>query len=71
MRMLLGTELKPEDRMYVLAAYVHRNVHRQRTDEEWLANTRFYVRKDGSLDGRFHRCETTYPEQYPAQRVGR
>jgi len=31
-----------------------------RTDAEWLAATRFRVRKDGRLDARQGHCETSY-----------
>lgn len=33
-----------------------------RTDAEWLANTRFAVKKNGRLDARFSRCETSHGE---------
>jgi hypothetical protein len=70
-----GTNLTDADRRYVLAAYVHRFtgdhtptwVKRQKRpckmqfkdDADWLANTLFFIRKDGRLDRRAKRCEST------------
>lgn len=47
----------PEFRDYMLA-----NGYRmpERTDAEWLARTRFAVRRDGQLDSRVRHCQTSY-----------
>lgn len=75
---ILGTQLHPADRDYVLSAYTYRGTvenfgrnpaqaKRMRdggfrmpliSDAEWLASTRFAVKKDGRLDHRVNSCFT-------------
>ena len=69
-----GTELTTSDREYVLRSYVHRWTadHRPNwsqdttatpvqfaSDGDWLENTLFRVKSDGSLDMRARYCMST------------
>ena len=80
-----GIKLSEHDRREVLAAYVHRYTGEHvpqwarapwntckvqfATDAEWLANTRFAVRKDGRLHQRIRHCMSnpTWPKAEVAQ----
>lgn len=83
MKTLLGTQLHPNDRAHVLAAYVHHFTREHvpqwsrdpmpngkpypvqfASDADWLAHTRFPIRKDGRLDQRAQHCESnpTWPD---------
>lgn len=66
---VLGSDLHPDNRRYVLAAFVHRNTGENRpdwvrgkyplqfaNDSDWLANTRFATRSDGRIDRRVKQC---------------
>lgn len=72
--LLRGTELHPADKQHVLAAFVHRftkdnppprwaqntNYKPQfANDEDWLANSLFYVTVRNRLDRRFSHCDST------------
>jgi len=74
----LGIELTLEDQNHVLRSYVHRYTAEHRptwvidkinpvqfsSDADWLAHTKFKVRKNGRLDHRFHTCHSspTWPQ---------
>lgn len=77
--MKLGKDLHPDDKKYVLSAYVYRFTgdHKPRwanklmdsgkaypvhfkDDADWLANSAFYVKKNGRLDHRYGNC-TSWP----------
>jgi len=67
----LGTLLRWDDQLQVLASYIHRFTEQHRPtwvkgnvakyphftdDNDWLRNTRFHVRKNGRLDQRYKGC---------------
>jgi hypothetical protein len=81
--MRCGSDLSPEDRAFVLSAFVHRFTKEHRpnwatsprtggdaypvqfaSDADWLANTRFAVNLDGTLNRRFTYCHSapTWPD---------
>lgn len=77
-KLALGTSLTLSDQQHVLGGYCHRftgdhmpkwvgetfknDIH-FKDDADWLAHTRFHVRKNGRLDHRFNSCESnpTWP----------
>lgn len=73
-KLVIGTNLKPETRKYVLAAYTYRltteNGYPKRnpcnasvpaiSDTQWLAEHAFYVNRDGALSANRNYCEPAF-----------
>ena len=74
-----GSELNETAKQEALAKFVHRFTKQRRPqwasanlnytaqfadDQDWLANTHFAVTKRGTLDARFHHCDSkpTWPD---------
>jgi len=69
-----GDKLKEATKKTILSAFIYRttiergypkiNLSGARvpaiTDKQWLEEYAFYVTKDGSLDGKYKRCEPSY-----------
>ena len=74
-----GSNLSPEIQQECLRAYVNRHTRDHipkwaeigvfpiqfDSDRDWLENTKFAVKKDGTLDDRVSHCESTptWPEE--------
>lgn len=85
-----GSDLHPDDKNYVLRAYVHRFTKDHKpnwankiwkdnlpypvqfeSDQEWLENSYFRVKKDGRLDSRVRGCTSnpTFPDNPELRRT--
>ena len=86
MEQVKGSALRPDQQRRALSMFVHRYTAEHRpawvkdeaatpvqfaSDREWLENTLFWVRKDGTISGRHHHCESspTWPINPELRRI--